>query len=337
MKIDFHFYLVYALAERAGFNRPLALGETEADIVAYASQYVDDNNENRDIGAEEGGPPQEFETLMSDETIGTEIQYYQRFPWSVRLPDSRNYFRPIMTQTISLKSFISMFQNNLFVPFHFLPGNPEDIPVIRGRTNPYSTTADSRNARVLLTEALDSNNLYRIGVALHTYVDTWSHQNFSGHRDEWNAVRGNLIPDIGHAEMLTKPDTISATWVDSRLPEGQRRINNRVRTRDALKTIFPWLARYRTPGRDWDDVADEFEALIQAPDSDTRIAMVKAMYPTVDLEYDEEAWIDSALTYDPETREVVARDGFLQSHWYRFQLAAKEQLATVKSMLVDII
>jgi hypothetical protein len=41
MEKDFHFYLIYALAETAGF------ADDEAFTVAYASQFVDDNNEKQ--------------------------------------------------------------------------------------------------------------------------------------------------------------------------------------------------------------------------------------------------------------------------------------------------
>ncbi len=53
MQIDFHYHLIYVLAEQAGFNRDSGNGEMEAGIIAYASQYVDDNNDNQVIGAEE--------------------------------------------------------------------------------------------------------------------------------------------------------------------------------------------------------------------------------------------------------------------------------------------
>jgi len=41
MEKDFHFYVTYALANTSGFT------PEESHIIAYASQYVDDNNEKQ--------------------------------------------------------------------------------------------------------------------------------------------------------------------------------------------------------------------------------------------------------------------------------------------------
>ncbi len=330
MKIDFHFYLIYALAEKCGFNRDKGNGETEAQVIAYASQYVDDNNERQVIGStEEDQPAKSGGEDEGDTDLFGEVRQYQRFPWAVRIRETRNFFRPVMTQTESLKSFLPMFQRYLFVPFHFLPGDPEKVPAINGRKNPWSTTPNSRNAIRVLTNALDSNDPYHIGVALHTFADTWSHQNFSGFKDDWNSVGSIFLPDIGHAEVLEKPDTISEKWEDKRL---NLEINNVERALGAVEEIFRWLSKYRNPGLKWEDVKGEFEELLQAKDMDERIEMVKAMYPEENLEYEEDPekrWIYEALEYDSGTGEVTGKEGFFHSHWYRFQWAVQKQLAIV--------
>ena len=76
MEKDFHFYVTYALAETAGFS------PEESHIIAYSSQYVDDNTERQK--PDDDKPPQ--------------------FPYEIKL--NGGYFRPIMTQTISVKSLI---------------------------------------------------------------------------------------------------------------------------------------------------------------------------------------------------------------------------------------
>ena len=43
MEKDFHYYVTYALANKAGFSND------DSYIIAYASQYVDDNNESQMI------------------------------------------------------------------------------------------------------------------------------------------------------------------------------------------------------------------------------------------------------------------------------------------------
>jgi len=71
---------------------------------------------------------------------------------------------------------------------------------------------DSANARAVLKKALDSDNPCRLGIALHSYADTWSHQNFSGLQEPWNSVYPwynifkSIAPNIGHAEAGHLPD-----------------------------------------------------------------------------------------------------------------------------------
>jgi hypothetical protein len=57
--------------------------------------------------------------------------------------------------------------------------------------------------------ALETNNLYQIGVATHSYVDTWAHQNFIGYYNEFNSMAGvleKMAPNIGHADASHNPD-----------------------------------------------------------------------------------------------------------------------------------
>lgn len=80
MKDDFHYCLIYALAKKAGWDNVLGNDETEADIIAYASQYVDDNTESQAIGVkEEGLTSVDYDRMENYEIISNEIQRYQGF------------------------------------------------------------------------------------------------------------------------------------------------------------------------------------------------------------------------------------------------------------------
>jgi hypothetical protein len=93
MEKDFHFYITYALAETSGFT------PEEAFTIAYSSQYVDDNNE-RQHPDKDGNPT---------------------FPSAIRV--NGGFFRPIMTQSMSVKSLVYEIQKYIYVPFHFIPGD----------------------------------------------------------------------------------------------------------------------------------------------------------------------------------------------------------------------
>ena len=51
-----------------------------------------------------------------------------------------------------------------------------------------------------------------------------------------------------------------------------------------------------------------------------------------DLHYRKDEWIDEAVT-DRDTEDLTASDSFGNTHWYKFQLAAKAHLALVMDLL----
>lgn len=194
MQKDFHYYIIYALAKEAGYE------DNEANIIAYASQYVDDNTDR--------------EYTVSD-SFG---EFYVSFP--SKIGKSGEYYFPIITQAVDITSFKLSVQRYVYAPFHFIPGdNNVDI---KGKKNPLCTTIGCKTAKNILQAALNGmNDYYKIGIALHTYADTWAHERFSAFHEDWNRVFKfnifkNLPPNIGHGEVFEKPDEISTEWVDER-------------------------------------------------------------------------------------------------------------------------
>ncbi len=269
MEKDFHFYVTYALANTAGF------ADEESHAIAYASQYVDDNNERQ--YPEKDGQPQ--------------------FPSKIRM--NGGHFRPIMTQSLSVKSLVYEIQKFVYVPFHFLPGDSNQP--IKGQHNRYSTTPNSSNAEKLLKAALKSNDLYRIGIAVHTFADTWTHQNFTGYEEDWNSVfvwwnpYKAIVPNIGHADAGHSPDEISSEWKDYRFDRSERRIDNRKRALEATKTIYEKLRRHRKGTSNWAGVRQDFKRIINAEDYDDRIDKVKEYVNKPDLKYKKDKWVDEAI------------------------------------------
>ena len=68
--------------------------------------------------------------------------------------------------------------------------------------------------------------LYRIGIATHSYVDTWAHQNFAGWYDYYNNVGLDPKPDIRHSDGEHHPDWINHSWVDDSLVVPEVRWSN---------------------------------------------------------------------------------------------------------------
>jgi hypothetical protein len=299
MEKDFHYYLVHAMA--------VLTGTAHADTVAYASQFVDDNNE--------GG-------FIIDDAPAA-------FPQRIRA--GRGWYCPVMTQSLSPRSLERSVQENVYVPFHFVPG--DSTVRINGKTNPRSVTPDSTLARTILDAALASGDPYRLGIALHTYADTWSHQNFSGIREDWNAVYPwynifkSLAPNIGHAEVGRVADILSETWTDFRL---KLKADNRERGLQAAEKIYRALRRATQSGPAWKDIRADVRRIIECADYDRRaglsIALAKEQGAVVPA-YNKSLWIDEAL--DRRGGRIVMRADFAGTHWYRFNEAARIQRESI--------
>ena len=241
-----------------------------------------------------------------------------------------------MTQSMSVKSLVYEIQKFVYVPFHFLPG--DNNQPINGGYNKYSTTPDSQNARKLLKTALATGDLYRIGIALHTFADTWSHQNFSGYEEDWNSVFywrnpfRALAPNIGHADIGHLPDEISTTWNDYRFDKPYRKRNNQKIAIQACKRIFQELRTARKGDIYWMHVEKDFRKIINSEDYDDRINKVKEYVDKPDLGYKKDEWVDDAVK-DRKGEDLEASANFENTHWYKFQLAARAHLVMVMDML----
>jgi hypothetical protein len=175
----------------------------------------------------------------------------------------------------------------IYLPFHFIPGEIEKARRARmdGEANPWIVTPDSPIARELLVRALRSGDDFRVGIALHTYADTWAHQNFTGRLERINdlGIRSPL-PPAGHLQALTSPDQAAEVWNDPRLfvPE----VDNGQRFLEAAKMMYRFL---RTSlRRNFDDevlVLGELTEIWGRPSLDAR---ARAFDFT--LRYDIEPW-----------------------------------------------
>lgn len=308
MEKDFHYYLTYALAKITGFD--------QADVIAFASQFVDDNNEGQ------------FTIDGKNES----------FP--EKIPSEGGHYYPIMTQSLSPKSLDTLVQKYVYVPFHFIPG--DGSVKIKDHINVYSTTPGSPIAVSLLKKALDSDNPYQIGIALHSFADTWSHQNFTGFQEIWNSVYPwynvfkSIVPNIGHAEAGHSPDVISETWTDHRL--GISIVNSK-RAFQATAEIYKALRRKSGKGPFWSDIQKDFKQIINTAGYDERIQKIADLISDKGLGtipgYDKNKWIDEALDRK-ENENLEMRPNFVGTPWYHFHQAAKIHFAQVMQLTQDL-
>lgn len=317
MDIEFHYWITGIIAHRAGFP------PGKAQIIAYASQYVDDND---------------VTYAVLDESTG---QKYENF----------------ISQTFNiLKPRAELMR--IYPVFHFVPGEPLTPRAKRrdGKLHILNTTPDGDVANKLLARAFGApqdNRLYRIGIATHAYVDTWAHQNFVGWKESFNKLGENLTPNIGHADAVTKPDRVAHEWPDTRLVEGD--IVNNERFLEAAARLFDHYRRYvksaygpLEPGaQPWSAVETDLrEAMSQGRGANKReqvkqrVSAYKALVPWL-ADYSESVWFGEAIrTHVSGLRD--SHDGILSkitlfrdkyywrdasqktsTHWYQFQRAVK--------------
>lgn len=162
MQIDMHYHGTYAMAILAGLN------ERAAHIVATSSQFVDDCASRQQIKFRDAGQ------------IDSQATAHHTFDvTNIDFDDQRQ----------------------VWVPFHFLPGNEGN-----SFTQRLVCRKDSPIAQEMVRNALQQLNspegLFRLGVTAHVYADTFAHYGFSGVSSRANKVDnesikfGALDPDI---------------------------------------------------------------------------------------------------------------------------------------------
>ncbi len=161
MQVDMHYCATAVLARAAGFD------EDDALVVGFAAQYVDDALDGRDILV--GGRP--FSPLSTANDLGRYLKSQDPQVW-----------------------------HKVYIPFHFLPPDPAQGPAGDFLTQPRGRLVEGLLADVARDQPLGQphDRLYglcRLGVALHTVADTWSHQGFSGRWHDENDVREVRVLD----------------------------------------------------------------------------------------------------------------------------------------------
>ena len=312
--------MTYLIARKAEYN------EKKASKIAYSSQFIDDNNRIYKI----------------EDSIGEYVY--------------KNYISQTKNILNTKRKLL-----RIYPVFHFIPGDPAAETAKRkdGKMHVLCCTPNSKNANIIMERALKTKDPYRIGIASHSYVDTWAHQNFIGIFDIYNSVKAGLwsfiSPDIGHADVLTYPDLPGKKWTDPRLVNSK--INNKERFLEAASFLFEHYAtanEIKNISRKKEELISDLDFAIGGVDNDDSQRVTrKARYNQIAIKkeyggkfikrYDKHEWFDEAVTtkirlfrdaklplglkiiedkFHPKNFDYV---GFKQSDWYYFQQAIKYQ------------
>ncbi|MCF6243322.1 MAG: hypothetical protein L3J74_18545 [Bacteroidales bacterium] len=344
MQIDFHYNTIRVLMEKLGFQ------PEDAQIIAYASQYVDDA-----VDHEEMKVNGHLELLS------------QRF--------AENSFNPVCTAHRGLqflKGFKKSVQNKIYIPFHFLP----DLEDLSDESASFLVRPNGKLAKKLvliakteLSKTIGEErimNLIRLGIALHTYADTWAHQDFSGrHSHDENDVddievytKGkyekisifskleyDAFPDIGHAEVNDFPDKSYLKWrykkADSK--EFFERDNPRLFLQAAEHIIDLFIGANKDLGID-NLKTRLFECFSFETDNlEDKFKKFQQVFPEIGFYYDEYQWRNEALEIMQENKiKELLKDNNpsyvlgSDKKWFYFHFAAQEQREYILNLLKKI-
>ncbi|MDO9578413.1 MAG: hypothetical protein Q7J16_11055 [Candidatus Cloacimonadales bacterium] len=325
MNIEFHYYITKYLALMSGFE------SDEANIIAYASQYVDDNSTR----------------------------------YSIEKPDGTIYENYI-SQTYDITKPVAKLMR-IYLLFHFLPGDPTSYKARRrdGKMHVLMTTPASHHAQGIFFEATKSENLYLLGIASHMLSDSVSHQNFVGTFDEVNAIKGlwqKLTPNIGHADAGYKPDIPNLLWEDPRLISEFAHIDNRERVILAAQKLYSDYVMITSNPNKWSAVKETVIDIIGDPleekdisrykdQKEARIGKIRGILKEFDAdeEYDPHSWFhqavdvdvklfnDEKFKYDPIKDKMKFKEKYEFSDWFRFQQAVRDYQRTASLKLEPIL
>jgi hypothetical protein len=352
MKIDAHYYAVFAFCRACGFDRESAC------TIAYASQFVDDAKINYVVI--EGYIPH-----------GVQYDTIEGKPSFFNMATCHSYTR--------IKTFNYSAMINNTAAFHFVPG-------CRGNHFVKQLRCVERGPVIngILQEALLDDDLVKLGIVLHAYADTFSHQGFSGLLSKVNDIErvqilndsgivvdkfkfilkwlkdavserfDLLIPAYGHGQAMVYPDLPYLVWqyaydyTDefSMALKSSGIVDNRDRFKRAFQNISKHLTlylqvheQYRGKETRLDSLQVLFDALLTKKMDGGRIrnwqkVLVEQGLVSPDdqdaLEYDAERWLDDAFsnfngkTFDQRKVEgAKLASSFLQSSWYRYYRAVR--------------
>jgi hypothetical protein len=343
MQIDFHHAVTYVAARLAGFPH------AEADIIAYAAQYVDD--------ATSSG------TIKFDNKV-----IYQRISSSHKTIDFDN-FNPVEDLLV-------------WVPFHFLPGNGMAAPGADPEgtfIRKLVTLPDSPVAQDMVQAAIDDRDkpyaLHRLGITMHVYADTWAHQGFAGVLHEINHVQNaeelggsgsfadglqkfiacvveKTVPPLGHGKANVFPDLPFLVW---KYRNGCGELVERDNTEiccAAADAMCKVMRRFRQPelstaqaegigAQDMNTLRMLFETQRSQEAGKRHSAFLKAIaskkgggfsFGPASIAYaddGERSWKAQALGTTRDLPQYTYTDAFLTSHWKLFHDALQLHRITV--------
>lgn len=353
MQRDAHYYAVLAFCRACGFKKE------SAQVIAYASQFVDDAKINL--------------MFLSHSNDRIDHDIVENKPAFFNMATCHSYFR--------IKTFNYEAMVNNTCAFHFVPGCKGE-----NFTKKLRCKEESPIILDILEDVFLEDDLTKLGIILHAFADSYTHQGFSGmlskvndikdckaknkvslgylyrildffaqfNRDEYDKLFDRIMPGYGHGQAMDYPDIPHLMW--SYEYDGSDEfsgyykkvdIDNKDRFTRAFTNIRKHLENYLIKHTQYYDSNlrfDNFEMLMDTLVSEgnqnnreenwKRLIIDQGLFNNDDLDliiYEDNKWLKEAfVNYDRKTfddrkvaGEVELTDNFLNSNWYRFYLSVK--------------
>lgn len=176
MKRDAHYYALLTFCRACGFTKESACK------IAYSSQFVDDAKIN-------------VMYIENPESV-MECDRVDNRPAFFNMATAHSYFR--------IKTFNYEAMINNTSAFHFVPGCKGD-----NFTKKLRCQEESPVIMEILQDVLMEDDLIKLGIALHAYADTFTHQGFSGLLSKVNDIKNCEVKTTG--VYLSLPDQMIYT------------------------------------------------------------------------------------------------------------------------------
>lgn len=170
MDNNYHYFVVKTLACHAGF------GEKDAQTIAYYSQQVDNYNLCEPVCVDQE-PPQFFFDHRYAKKAAKDLWFLIPHPTGINMASSLG----------------KEYRHTSLAPFHFIPAQPfKALEEKEGFTRKdYRCVPACKESAVLIKEIVAEavkevrknkckRSLIQLGMALHTYADTYAHCGYSG-------------------------------------------------------------------------------------------------------------------------------------------------------------
>jgi len=249
---DAHYYAILALCRACGFNKD------SAHLIAFASQFVDDAKIN----------------LMFLNNPDSMIQHdiVDNRPALFNMATCQSYYK------INTFNYEDMVNNTC--AFHFVPGCEGE-----NFTKKLRCKEESPVILDILKDVLLDADLIKLGMVLHPYADSFTHQGFSGMLSKVNDIKNceaktkvylgfldripniikqltqanyekffhDIVPAYGHAQAMTFPDIPYLVWAYEYDYSDEfngsykiLKINNKARFKRAFNSMRKFLENYLT-------------------------------------------------------------------------------------------